>query len=104
MDAFPTVIDAEFRGLAREAGSFRKQEGGTTVDVDFARAYKFEYEDAEGITREFSLSEKVLDDVAEFDVRGAKKGDRIQIVGVVMVRDGFLKPHDITPRSAAKAA
>jgi hypothetical protein len=105
MDAFPVSMTVEYRGLARKAGSFTRTENGAAATVEFPDSYGFEYEDGEGIIRQLALSLTQLDQVAGFDVTKATRGERYELLGTVMVRDGWIKPVEMTKATpAARAA
>jgi hypothetical protein len=78
----PVTLAAEFRGLARKAGSFETEENGRTRKVDYTDAYKFETHDADGVLCDVVLSQKACDLAADFDSNSLKPGDRVTIAGV----------------------
>jgi hypothetical protein len=100
----PVTLAAEFRGLARKAGSFERTENGATRTIEYTDAYKFEMIDADGVLADLVLSQKACDAAAvpELDTSKLSPGDRVVVEGFCADGDDgmYVKPLRMAPEGA----
>ncbi len=105
MKSVPVDLVAEFRGLARAAGSFTSDDG---EQVSYGEAYRFEFEQPDGTLDDVTIAAKRLDTLHQdgalkFDPRELKRGDQVRIQGTAGSgeRGLYLRPHSITKATSA---
>lgn len=96
MARIPFGCRGEYRGVA-PAGEFVNGEG---EKVEFGRKLRFEVDLPDGDVETLTLRESDLDRVADFDVAQMKKGDQVQIEGIISYGGEYVSIRALSVRKA----
>jgi len=80
-------------GKSRESGDTVDRESGEKIE--WGEAYEIAFENSEGLTQVVRVALRVLDEVADFDVRKAPKFQAISVLGDVGIGgrgSGYFRP------------
>lgn len=87
---FPTVVEAVYMGIDRQAGEFTER--GTGEVISFGRNHLFAFESADGTTQTLAVSERDLDNCKGFKMDSVKKFESVALHGEVVLNSDRERP------------